>query len=79
MNEIVARQSLLEKRGNLAEAGFAKHMFYEYNRKFAKRPPFSLKEWDFYQIHFGHCVLQLTIGHVSYCADASATLIDLDT
>jgi len=79
MNEITSRQPLLDKKGNLANAGFAKHMYFDYDRRAAKRPPFSLKEWDFYQIHFGHCILQLTVGHVSYCADASATIIDLET
>lgn len=79
MNEITKKQQLLDKKGNLINPGYARHMLYDYNKKFAKRPPYSLKEWDFYQIHFGHCVLQMTIGHVSYCADASATIIDLDT
>lgn len=79
MNEITSKQLLLDKKGSLLNPGYATHMYYDYNRKCAKRPPFSLKEWDFYQIHFGHCVLQMTIGHVSYCADASATVIDLDT
>lgn len=79
MREITARQKLLDKDGNLINAGYAKHMYFDYDKKLAKRPAFSLKEWDFYQIHFGHTVLQMTIGHVSYCADASATVIDLDT
>lgn len=79
MREITARQKLLDKNGNLINAGYAKHMYFDYDKKLAKRPAFSLKEWDFYQVHFGHTVLQMTIGHVSYCADASATIIDLDT
>ncbi len=54
-------------------------MFYTYNPKQAKTSPLRLKEWDFYQIHFGHTVLQITMGHISYASSISATVIDLDT
>ncbi len=79
MNEITSSQRLLNKNGVLANPGYAKHMFYTYNPKQAKTSPLRLKEWDFYQIHFGHTVLQITMGHISYASSISATVIDLDT
>ena len=79
MNEIVTTQKLLNKSGALSNAGYAKRMLYVYDRKRVKCPPLRLKEWDFYQIHFGHIVLQMTMGHISYATSVSATLIDLDT
>ena len=79
MNEITSKQKLLNKNGTLANPGYAKHMLYAYDRSKVKCAPLRLKEWDFYQIHFGHIVLQITMGHISYASSVSATLIDLDT
>lgn len=77
MNELTSKQKLLAKNGNIANPGWARHMYYMYDRKQVKNAN-KLKEWDFYQIHFGHIVLQLTMGHVSYASSISATIIDLD-
>ncbi|MDE7455025.1 MAG: DUF2804 domain-containing protein, partial [Clostridia bacterium] len=77
MNELTTRQKLLSKNGNIANPGWGRHMYYIYDRNAVKRAN-RLKEWDFYQIHFGHKVLQLTMGHISYASSISATLIDLD-
>ncbi len=79
MNEITSKQKLLNKNGTLANPGYAKHMLYAYDRSKVKCAPLRLKEWDFYQIHFGHIALQITMGHISFASSVSATLIDLDT
>ena len=79
MNEIVQLTQLLDKRGNLATAGFARHMHFVYDKKSVKKQG-RLKEWDFYQIHFDNrYVLQLTLGHVSYAMQIAATVLDLET
>ena len=79
MNEITSSQQLLDKNSCLAVAGYAKHMNFIFNKK-AVKSPMRLKEWDFYQIHFGdRYSLQLTLGHVSYAMQINATLIDLAT
>ncbi|MCH5157309.1 MAG: DUF2804 domain-containing protein [Clostridiales bacterium] len=78
-NEITQSTQLLDKRGNLATAGYATHMNFVYNKKDVKRQN-RLKEWDFYQIHFDdRYVLQLTFGHVSYAMQIAVTLLDLQT
>lgn len=78
-NEILQLQPLLDRQGNLAVSGYARHMNFVYDKKSAK-PSIKLKEWDFYQIHFdSRYVLQLTLGHVSYAMQISATILDLAT
>ena len=77
--EIVQPQQLLDSKGNLAVAGYARHMNFIYDKKAVKRKR-HLKEWDFYQVHIDdRYVLQLTLGHVSYAMQINAVLIDLIT
>ena len=78
-NELTARAALLDENGALLRRGWARHMAFDYDARAVKASPFSLKEWDFYQISDDDTVLQLTIGHVSYMASVSATLLDLNT
>lgn len=77
--EIKEKTPLLNENGQLNTCGYAKKMNFIYNRDYTKGFPFKLKEWDFYQFQQDHYVLQLTIGHVSYMAQASVNLLDLDT
>ena len=78
--EIINTEQLLDERGNLLKAGYARHFNFTYDKKQAKLPFLRLKEWDFYQVHFDEkYVLQLTFGHVSYASQISAALIDLST
>ena len=77
--EIKKKVLLLDGRGRLRRAGYARRMQFIYNRDCVRSFPLRLKEWDFYQIQKGHLVLQMTIGHVSYMCSVAATLMDLDT
>ncbi len=77
--EIISKTQLHDSRGHLYAPGFAKRMLFEYDRNKIKAGPFSLKEWDFYQIVMGDYIVQITIGHVSYIASFSAKLISLKT
>ena len=77
--EIKEKTVLLDGKGRLARPGWARRMNYLYNRDQAKRNPFNLKEWNFYQFIKNRWVVQLTIGHVSYACSVTATLLNLDT
>ncbi len=77
--EITSVQTLLDEKGALIQPGYARRMMYEYNREQVSAGPFSLKEWDFYQMISGDTVLQLTIGHVSYVASFSVMLFNIQT
>lgn len=57
--------------------GYSTHMNFVYDKKAAKCS--ALKEWDFYQILCGDYVLQMTMGHVSYCGQLSANLFNIRT
>ncbi len=78
-HEIKRATELLSARGELAEPGYARHLYFQYDRSRIKAPPLSIKEWDFYQISDDEKVLQLTIGHTSYAASVSANLFFFDT
>jgi hypothetical protein len=77
--EITSKQPLLDEKGALIQPGYARKMMFEYDRNKVGAGPFSLKEWDFYQIMSGDSVLQLTIGHVSYVASFSVMLFNVRT
>lgn len=49
-------------------------MNYIYNRREVRG---RLKEWNFYQVLCGNKVLQFTIGHINWCAQISANIIDI--
>lgn len=72
----ITEKTQLLADGNLLEAGYSTHMNFVYDRREARG---KFKEWDFYQILCGNVVLQLTVGHIDWCAQISANLIDLST
>lgn len=78
-HEIKKSTKLLKSNGQLVEKGYAKRMQFIYNRENVKCSPIQLKEWNFYQFHYGTYALQFTIGHVSYMGQMAVTLIDLLT
>ena len=73
-HEITAKTPLLDDRGRLTEPGWARNAQYIYERRKVRG---AVKEWDFYQMLEGDMLLQMIIGHVSYIASFSATLINL--
>lgn len=69
---------LLDEKGRLLFPSYASSDIFRYNReKIANKG--RIKEWEFYQVQSPSFVLQLTYGHVTYAADISATLIDLES
>ena len=77
--EITEKTVLLDPKGRLAAPGWARRMHYVYNREQARINPVNLKEWNFYQFIKDRWAVQLTIGHVSYACNVTATLLNLDT
>ena len=78
-HRIIESTPLLSPNGHLAARGYATKMLIEYNRGRAKKNPFNLKEWNFYQVICGDYVLQMTMGHLSYIHSVSFALIHLPT
>ncbi len=77
--EILQKTPLLNHKGHLNVAGYAKTMQFSYNRGEARSFPLKLKEWNFYQFVYQDYVLQMTIGHVSYVASITVTLLNIKT
>ena len=49
-HEITAPCRLLNSEGNLQEPGFAKKLYWKYDRADIKAPKWRIKEWDYYYI-----------------------------
>ncbi|MCH5317569.1 MAG: DUF2804 domain-containing protein [Eubacterium sp.] len=67
-HEITKTQKLLDSNGNIAEPGFAKKLFWQYDRADIKAPKIRIKEWDYYYIgnqDYGLCLTLSDSGYVS--------------
>ena len=64
--EITQASPLLDRNGNLTQAGFAKHLLPIYDRKAVKGGLTRLKEWDYYYAGNNRFGVALTIADNSY-------------
>ena len=65
--EITVGQPLLNEKGNIENAGYAKSLIWEYDRSRIKAKKSRIKEWDYYYIandKFGLCVTMADLGYV---------------
>ena len=67
---------LLDERGNLCQAGYAKGLVKEYDRNQVKTSKLRLKEWDYYLIYNACYGLALTIADNGYMGMASFSLLN---
>ena len=67
---------LLAADGTLLAAGWARKNVFCYDRDSVKHV-MRRKEWDFYQISDGSCMLQISFANISLGGYASAVLVDL--
>ena len=65
-HEITKKIPLLDKNGNLTEAGYAKKLLGVYERSKVKGGALRLKEWDYYYIGNDRFGAALTIADNSY-------------
>lgn len=75
-HEITRSQDLLDARGRLSEAGYAKSLILNYHRSAIKAPGFRIKEWDYYLIACDDFAVALTIDDNSYMGLDSISLLD---
>ncbi len=76
MNEITFKQKLLDKNGNIQNPGYAKKLFWEYNRKEITAPKYRIKEWDYYLIMNDKIGIALTMDDNGYMGLMSLSLLD---
>ncbi|MFA6866886.1 MAG: DUF2804 domain-containing protein [Clostridia bacterium] len=75
-NEITSIQKLLDNNGNIANAGFAKKLLWEYSRDQIRAPKSIIKEWDYYYIGNKDYALCVTISDMGYIGALSASVMD---
>jgi hypothetical protein len=69
---------LLNKDGNLNEAGYAFSLVKKYSRKDIKARKSRIKEWDYYYIGDDKFGIALTIDDNSYMGLVSASILDFE-
>lgn len=75
-HEVTKLQKLLNKRGNIAEPGFAKSLIWKYSRNQIKAPKFRIKEWDYYLVLNEDFACAFTISDLGYMGLQSVSLLN---
>lgn len=75
-NEITKREKLLDANGNIAHAGFAKKLLWDYSRDDIKASKMRIKEWDYYYIGNRDYGLALTISDSGYVSCLSVSILE---
>ncbi len=76
--EITQAQPLLDRNGNLTQAGFAKRLLPVYDRKAVKGGFARLKEWDYYYAGNDRFGVALTIADNSYMGLDSISFLSFE-
>ncbi len=74
-NEITSNVPLLDKNGHLNRPGFAKRLYWHYDRNAIKASHLKIKEWDYYYIINNNFCVALTIADNSYMGLDSISFI----
>ena len=74
-HQIKMRHPLLDEKGRLIEAGYAKELLMDYDRSAIKAGKLRIKEWDYYLIACDDFAVALTIADNSYMGLDSISLI----
>ena len=77
-HEITAPIPLLDRQGNLTQAGYARRLLPVYDRSKVKGGLTRLKEWDYYLVMNDRFALALTIADNSYMGLDAISLLDFD-
>ena len=76
MQHQLSQGRLLDKQGNLQEAGYAYSLVREYSRKDIKASAIRIKEWDYYAITDGEVFFCVTVADVGFISMASVSVVD---
>lgn len=76
--EITSVCSLLDEKGNLKQAGYAKRLLPQYRRAQVKASSLRLKEWDYYLVTNDHFALALTVADNGYMGLDSVSFLNFD-
>ncbi len=73
--EITSHIPLLDENGHLSCPGFAKRLYWQYDRNKIRAPHFKIKEWDYYYIINDNFCAALTVADNSYMGLDSISFI----
>lgn len=74
-NEIKAPQKLLNEQGFLANPGWARQFFFDYNPEAMQAPRMVCKEWDYYAIGNEDVIVALTLNDFGIFGMTSFSLL----
>ena len=74
--ELIHAGPLLNEQGELCEAGYARRLIKQYDRRAIKAAAHRIKEWDYYLIMNGRWGVALTIDDNSYMGLLGFSLLD---
>lgn len=76
--EITKTQPLLDGRGYIANPGWARQLFWEYDRSKIHASKWRIKEWDYYLVANELCGVAFTVSDLGYIGLISASLLRFD-
>lgn len=75
-HEVTKEQLLLNRKGNIAEPGWARHQVQTYRRTDIKAPKFRIKEWDYYLVLNKDFAAAFTVSDLGYMGMLSVSFLD---
>lgn len=73
--EITKPKKLLDGQGHVTEPGWARQLFWEYDRKDIRAPKWRIKEWDYYLVANDSYGVAFTISDLGYIGMASVSFL----
>lgn len=74
-NEITTPLKLLNEKGFLANPGWARKLYFEYNPENMCAPRSAAKEWDYYAVGSDEVIVALTINDFGFAGMTSISLL----
>ncbi len=76
--EITIKGPLLDEKGHVVEAGYARCLIKDYSRKAIKASKWKIKEWDYYLVYNDQYGIALTLDDNSYMGLISVSILDFE-
>ncbi len=75
-NEITRPIRLLDEKGHITEPGWARQLFWNYDRKDIHAPKWRIKEWDYYLVTNSSYGVAFTISDLGYIGLISVSFLN---
>ncbi len=77
-NEITRPIKLLDEKGKVTEPGWARQLYWDYDRKDIRAPKWRIKEWDYYLVTNSSYGVAFTISDLGYIGMASVSFLHFE-